>query len=238
MTTCFHIDDYCDHEQSIFRSAGMKGEVVCTKNPTEVPYMPWALKINPSLYVIYVLRDPRGVIVSKHKRSPDTYYSSLGVWQEYDSYRKHLMRHERFLVVKYEDLVSNPDQVQCSIRSFLPFLNQKCLFSEFHQYAAPSESTTNAMNGLRPISTDRLKGWQMHLPRVKAQLERFGDISDDLVELGYESDSAWKQQLEGVEAKSYESVLDKKLRPSFSLKMKYRIFRKMVVYTFERLLGR
>jgi len=241
MTTCFHVDNYCGHEQSIFRSAGMTGEVVCTKNPSEVPYMPWALKVNPNLYVIYVLRDPRAVVVSKHskhKQSPDMYYSCLGVWKNYEAYRKRLMAHERFLVVRYEDLVSNPDHEQSRINSFLPFLDRKCSFSAFHEHAAPSESTTVAMNGLRPVSTGRLKGWQKHLPRLKAQLERFGNISDDLVELGYEPNAAWEQQLEGVVAASYDSVLDKRLKSLSSLKMKYRIFRKITVYILERLQGK
>lgn len=234
MTTCFRIDDFCAHERSIFRTAGMHGEVVCTKNPREVPYMPWALRLNPNLYVIYVLRDPRSVIVSKHKQFPGQYYSNLGVWREFESYRGRLEGHQRFLMIKYEDLVTMPDAVQEKIRVFLPFLEEHCLFSEFHRHATPSDRTSLALNGLRPVSTDRLMEWQKHLPRVKAQLQRFGDISAALVELGYETDSKWEDQLEDVVPQHFDSVLDETWRSASTFKMQYRIFRKIVVYAVER----
>jgi hypothetical protein len=216
----------------------MHGEVVCTKNPREVPYMPWTLRLNPDLYVIYVLRDPRSVIASRHKQFPDQYYSSLRVWREFESYRRKLEGHKRFLVVKYEDLVTTPDVVQERIRSLLPFLKEICLFSEFHRYAKPSERTSLALNGLRPISADRLMEWKNHLPRIKAQLERFGDISTELVVLGYEPDSKWKDQLRDVEPLYVDSVLDETWRSALTFKMKYRIFRKAMVYALERLLRR
>jgi hypothetical protein len=238
MTTCFRIDDFCAHERSLFRTAGMHGDVVCTKNPREVPYMQWALLLNPDLYVIYVLRDPRSVIVSKHRQSPDQYYSSLKVWREFESYRRKLEGHQRFLVVKYEEFVTAPDVVQERIRLLLPFLEERCSFSEFHRYASPSERTARALNGLRPVSADRLVEWEKHLPRVKAQLQRFGDISAELVELGYEPDSNWMDQLRGVEPMYFDSVLDDTWRSMSTFKMKYRVFRKVVVYAVERLLHR
>ena len=200
--------------------------------------MSWALRLNPDLYVIYVLRDPRSVIVSRHKQSPDQYYSSLRVWREFESYRKKLEGHKRFLVIKYEELVTAPDVVQERIRLLLPFLEEICLFSEFHCYAKPSERTTRALNGLRPISADRLMEWQKHLPRIKAQLERFGDISTELVALGYEPDSKWTDQLRDVKPRYFDSVLDETWRSVSTFKMKYRIFRKVVVYAVERLLRR
>jgi hypothetical protein len=200
--------------------------------------MPWTLRLNPDLFVIYVLRDPRSVIVSKHQQLPGQYYSCLKVWREFESYRRKLEGHKRFLVVKYEELVTAPDVVQERISSFLPFLEEICLFSEFHRYAKPSERTTRALNGLRPVSADRLLEWQKHLPRVKAQLECCGDISTELVELGYESDSKWKDQLGDVEPMHFDSVLDETWSSVSTFKMKYRILRKVMVYALERLLHR
>jgi hypothetical protein len=216
----------------------MHGDVLCTKSPREVPYMPWTLRLNPDLFVIYMLRDPRNVIVSKHRQAPDKYYTSLAVWQEFESYRRRLEEHPRFLVVKYEELVTEPDTVQEKIRTLMPFLEGRCLFSEFHHYARPSERTSRALNGLRPVSADRLLEWKKHLPRVKAQLERFGEISAELVELGYEPDAKWRDQLRDVEPQSFDSVLDDSWRSASTVKMKYRIFRKIVFYAVERLLHR
>lgn len=200
--------------------------------------MPWTLMLNPNLYVIYLLRDPRSVIVSKHKQSPDQYYSSLKVWREFESYRRKLEGHKRFMVVKYEDLVTTPDVVQKSIVSRFPFLGKRCLFSEFHHYAKPSERTSAALNGLRPVSADRLMEWKNHLPRIKAQLERFGDISSELVELGYEPDLSWKDQISSVTPMYFDSVMDETWHSASTFKMKYRIFRKVFVYAVEMLLNR
>ena len=238
MTTCFRIDDFCAHERSIFRTAGMHGEVICTKNPREVPYMPWTLRLNPDLFVIYVLRDPRGVVVSKRGPSANNYYSNLGVWRKFESYRRKLEGHRRFLVIKYEELVTEPDVVQEKIRSLFPFLEVRCSFAEFHRHARPSERTVRAMHGLRPVSADRLLEWEKHLPRIRAQLERFGDISSELVELGYEPDAQWKDRLRDVEPQCFDSVLDESWRSPSTFKMKYRIFRKVMVYAMERLLRR
>jgi hypothetical protein len=91
---------------------------------------------------------------------------------------------------------------------------------------------------LRPVSADRLMEWKKHLPRVKAQLQRFGDISTELVELGYEPDSKWTGQLGEVEPMYIDSVLDDTWRSMSTFKMKYRVLRKVVVYAVERLLHR
>lgn len=233
MTTCFEIDDFCDHERSIFRASDFKGDVVCTKNPREIPYVSWLLRCNPELYVIYVLRDPRSVVCSKHKKDPDNYYSSLKVWQESEALRSALVGHSRFLTVKYEDLVSTPDCVQKEIEDYMPFLQRKCAFSDFHKFAQPSELTLRALNGLRPIDNKRVSGWQEHLPRLKAQLNRYGNISSELIQLGYEADRQWEQVLSGVDAAFEKSVLDETYRSVNSLKMKYRVFRKVFYYACE-----
>ncbi|MFC1778880.1 sulfotransferase [Thermodesulfobacteriota bacterium] len=238
MTTCFKIDSYCEHEQSIFKVNKMKGDVVCTKSPREMPYMPWLLRVDPELHVIYMLRDPRSVVVSKHKKAPDQYYSNLKVWKANEHYRKQINDHKRFLVIKYEDLVMSPDIIQKTIEESFPFLLETAPFSEFHKRANPSLLTTRALNGLRPISNNRIDSWQNHLPRVKAQINRYGDISDDLIELGYETSFLWQEKLKDIEPDYYESIQDEHYTYFNTLKMKYRIFRKTVFYIFEKLLSR
>ncbi len=238
MTSCFAIDSYCEHEQSVFNDSGLSGNVICTKRPREIPFMRWAMAVNPDLYVIYVLRDPRDVVVSRHKKAAGQFYTSLKVWKESEKCRSGLLGHKRFLVVTYEDMVGKPELVQRAIEGFLPFLQKKADFSHFHQHAKPSGSTAAALNGLRPLDVSRVSVWQQYLPRLKAQFQRYGDISSDLVALGYESDGTWLEVLEGVEADNVESVMDDNYLPVFSLKMRWRVFRKVFFYALAGLFSR
>lgn len=234
MTTCFRIDGYCEHEKSIFRAHQLSGEVVCTKSPLEVPYVAGLLRLDPALSVIYLLRDPRSVVCSRHGKARDSYFSNLQVWQEFEAHRLALEGHPRFLTVRYEDLVSHPDREQERIRKFLPFLEQVHQFSQFHLHAKPSADTHTALNGLRPISADGLDRWRQELPRLKAQINRHGSISAALIRAGYETDSAWEQLLEGVAPGDAASVMDADFTSGHSAKMRYRVLRKLFAYAAGR----
>jgi len=233
MVNCFYIDDYCSHEQSIFRSLKLSGSLVCTKNPREVPYAKGILTINPDLYVLYVLRDPRNVITSKHGKSGDLYYSALYVWNEYEEFKEKLQNHPRFIIVKYEDIVNNPDLLQKQLMEKLHVLKFKHKFSEFHLHASPSGSTTDALNGLRPITNSGLDKWKQHLPRIEAQIKAYGNISKKLIDLGYEKNNKWEDLLDGVPLGETISEIDSNFNSAYTAKMKYRIFRKLFVYLIQ-----
>ncbi|MDA9867776.1 sulfotransferase, partial [Gammaproteobacteria bacterium] len=70
---------------------------------------------DPNLYVIYVTRDPRDVIVSRHGKSEDMYYSNIRLWRELHACARSLFGHDRFLNIRYEDFVNNPDATQSQI---------------------------------------------------------------------------------------------------------------------------
>ena len=55
-----------------------------------------------------------------------------------------------------------------------------------------------SLNGARPFDVSRLDGWRSHLPRVKGQLEAHPDLTQSLIDFGYETDDAWTALLEGV----------------------------------------
>jgi sulfotransferase family protein len=237
MISCFHIDNHCEHEKSIFRSVDMRGDVVCTKNPREAVYMSGAMAVNPNLYVIYVLRDPRSVICSKHLKDPSKYYSNLKVWKESETCRRRLEGRQRFLTVKYEDLVDDPNALQEVIMRAFPFLKKKHDFSEYHQVATPSELTERALNGVRPIDSAQKYTWKSCLPRIKSQCEKHGSISDELVSLGYENTDHWEKLLDSVDSINSESILDKEYRSIKSLKIKRRYLSKNCIYMFQCLMN-
>jgi hypothetical protein len=199
MSSCFQIDHYIDHEERIFVRPPARGNIFLTKCPKDILVVGPLLSVNPDLYVIYMLRDPRDIICSKHGMDPDRYWASLRYWKTYTLYGRKLQNHARFITIRYEDLVADPDAVQDKLMKQMPFLVKKARFSEYHQIAQPSSSYLEALHGVRPIAPVSRGNWRNHLARVAGQLQLHGPIAPDLIEYGYEQDDAWLKALEGVE---------------------------------------
>ena len=200
MINCFQFDAYADHEMSILDIPNVDVDRFCSKNPIELEFAARMLKRDPELWVICMVRDPRDVVVSQHRKKPGLYWNNLRKWNaEFLKYQQ-VEESDRFIVIRYEDLVGNPDDIQEMIRERIPFLEQTERFSNFHCIAKPGKKVDDALGGVREISDSSVGNWQNHLPRVKAQLEIHGDITGPLIQLGYETDACWKACLDGIEA--------------------------------------
>lgn len=199
MSACCQFDRLYGHETRFNRTSASEGQTLLTKRPKDTQFMPKVLSSVPDFWVIYCLRDPRDVVVSKHRIAGDKYYSNLRLWKEQHAFAQKMQGHKRFITVRYEDLVRDPDAVQGQIQAQIPWL--KCLhpFSDYHQHATLSPQSERAMHGLRSINTDSIGRWHDNLPRIAGQMERHGDISNLLIECGYESDTSWLSELAGVE---------------------------------------
>ena len=198
MVTCLKVDKHYDHEVRFNLVTADDGDIVITKRPKDTMYMP-AVIDDPELYVLYVMRDPRDVIVSRHGKNKDMYYSNIRLWREMHGYAKEISGHERFLQVGYEEFVSSPDVVQEQITTKFPWLETLHKFSDYHLHANVSEKSKLAMNDVRPIAPTSVGKWKQNLPRIKAQQEIHGSLTPDLIECGYESSADWEQVLNGVE---------------------------------------
>ena len=152
-----------------------------------------------NLYAIYMLRDPRDMVVSRHGADAKRYWASLKYWKTYTPYARRLDSHSRFIMVRYEDLVAQPDAVQAHLMERMPFLVSRGPFSQYHELAQPSEAAMKALRGVRPVSSASVGSWRKHLPRVVGQLQRHGSITEDLIAYGYEEDDTWERELEGIE---------------------------------------
>jgi hypothetical protein len=192
------VDKHYDHEVRFNLVRAQDGQIVITKRPKDTMYMP-AVIDDPELYVIYLLRDPRDVIVSRHGKDKGMYYSNIRLWRELHEVAKSIASHERFLEVRYEEFVSQPDAVQQQIAAKFPWLKKKHNFSEFHQHAVVSDKSKLAMNDVRPIAPSSVGKWTSNLPRIQAQQLTHGSLSPDLIACGYETSSIWEQVLNGVE---------------------------------------
>jgi hypothetical protein len=198
MVTCFEVDKHYDHEVRFNLVRAQDGQIVITKRPKDTMYMP-AVIDDPDLYVIYLLRDPRDVIVSRHGKDKGMYYSNIRLWRELHEIAKSIASHERFLEVRYEEFVSQPDAVQRQIAAKFPWLKKKHNFSEYHRHAEVSDKSKLAMNDVRPIAPSSVGKWTSNLPRIQSQQLTHGSLSPDLIACGYETSPIWEQVLTGVE---------------------------------------
>lgn len=211
--SCFDIDCSCDHEASISRSNSSFGKCnnVLTKLPSSTHKLRTILDNVKNIYVICVIRDPRDMIVSFHGKHPDIYYCGLNFWLNFLSDYEKLKNHPRFILIRYEDFTKNPNEIQKQIEQKIPFLKHKHKFSEYHLYAKPDDDTLKALKKLRPIESKGIGTWKKHLPRIKQQLIKYGDISDSLIQFGYEESAEWKKTLENISVQEFKSYKDESI---------------------------
>jgi hypothetical protein len=205
IAACCKVDFAVAHEQSIYDGPDHAGKVFLSKKPHDILWAEAVLRRMSDLYVIYMLRDPRDVVVSKHDHDPSHYWVGLNFWKNYTPLAKRIEDHPRLVVVRYEELVTDPSSIQRLLAKRFPFLRQAAAFAEFHLYARPSEAADKALGGVRSVSTASIGRWKKHLPRLTRQLQQHGSISHALIEWGYEMDCQWEMQLKTVEPDTSES---------------------------------
>jgi hypothetical protein len=198
MRVCFAIDAYRPHEAKL-RDCVWGKKIYLSKRPSDILEVGPRLLLDPRLTVICMMRDPRDVIVSRHNKMPDKYYTSLNTWKDRVCYIRPLLHHPRFVFIRYEDLVAAPDSCQQFIMRRLPYLEARALFSTFGQSVTVSDASSMALGRVREMKTDRIANWKKHKPRVVGQLQQFGPITDELIEFGYESDDRWLEELKSVD---------------------------------------
>ena len=198
MRICFDIDAFEPHESPLWKMR-RDASIYLTKRPNDIMYLGARLALDPRLTIICMMRDPRDVIVSKHQIRPDQYFTSLGRWKYRLRFVEKYTHHPRFIIVKYEDFIRDPDGTQAFLLSKIPFLKKKRDFSEFHQSSDISKGSAKALGGLRPIDARNIANWKNHLPRLVEQINRYGGIDSDLIRYHYETDSEWAKELSGVE---------------------------------------
>lgn len=198
MATCFRSSEYCAHEMSIFEPLEQTGDVYFSKQPNDIKQLKHIFARDQNLYVIYMGRDPRAVITSEHKESPDQYFCNYRVWSECDRASQYYLGHPRFLHLRYEDLVADPDSAQDVIKSQFNFLHYQHPFSEYQKFAEPSEAASTAMNGLREVNTSSVDKWREHLPHLAKQYQLHPELADDLIRLRYEPNQSWLVELSRI----------------------------------------
>ena len=208
MRSSFKCSGDSAHERSILFPPPTNPSVYISKCPGEVGLLAPLLDADNDLYGVHIYRDPRSVICSIHGKATECYATNFPSWKRAQVAAGSLRWHPRFLEIRYEQLIENPDSIQGVIESALPFLERRGCFSSYHERARPSEDAVQALNGFRRVDPGRMDSWKNHLPRVKEQLARHPEMADMLIELGYENDHSWTGQLSDVASGNFRAWED------------------------------
>lgn len=199
MRTCFNFAGCVPQESSVLEPPPQPCSTMLGKRPGDHVFMAPVLEAAEGHWFLFMLRDPRDVVVSRHRRAPDRYWANLQHWRAADASIRQVVDHPRVLVVRYESLVTEPDRAQEDIARRLPFLSQLCLFSRFHEHSQPSAMSLRAMGPVRPPAPDSIGSWRQHKARLKGQLSIHGSISQELIHWGYERNEDWLNELAAIE---------------------------------------
>lgn len=230
MVTCFRVDKHYDHEIRFHLVTGEDGQIVITKRPKDTMYMPALIDDDPELYVIYLLRDPRDTICSRHGKNKRIFYSNIRLWRQMHGYARQMAGHERFLEIRYEDFVHDPDATQQKIMARFPWLEKLHDFSRYHEHATVSQKSETAMGSVRPIAPTSVGVWTQQPGRIKAQQMIHGSLTPDLIDCGYETTGDWEKVLEGVEPDFTKSLYPERLYPWSRLSQFLNGLRKVAQY--------
>lgn len=195
------------------------GDTICSKNPQDYRLVKHIIDKDSGIWFISMLRDPRDVITSRHNKRPGIYWTNLRQWQDWLNETTPFKQHDRFIEVRYEELVTDPDTVQQQLSEQIPFLQMTHPFSDYHKFAKPSLQSLEAMGSIRAVNNNSVGNWRKHLPRLAGQLQIHGPVTRELIELGYENDDQWLKLLDGITPDTRPGVWPEFLSPEYIRQM-------------------
>lgn len=198
------------------------------KTPSYEKHLEFINELFPSCKVIYVLRDGRDVAASHRENwGREGFFRSLYQWPLTVRERHHyagIVGAERFLEVKYEELVSNPRPVLEGLMEFLEADWDNALLnsSAYQHVTKVSHGSDRPMN---PVTPKKIGSWKGRLAWHERVLVNLA-FRRQLIDLGYiGSGSHGNSWLKGVEqwmvvlgyVGSKLALVNKRIRNSTSL---------------------
>lgn len=139
------------------------------------------------------VRDPRSVLTSKFATKPG-HFVPAQKWRAVYEHIQYVRQFQDVILVEYRDLVENPNRVQEQLAAFIGCASR----TRFDQFlgAVPEHFDTRALNGVRPLDPASIDRWRRpeHRDRIRAILQEIPELPQRLIEMGYESDTAWTQE--------------------------------------------
>jgi hypothetical protein len=180
LKTCYKLEFSSEHEESLVGRPSRAVDLYLTKYPFDLFRIEPSIYVDSNLYIIYLIRDPRDVICSRHGKDSSNYWVGLKYWNLFLPVYQRLRRHDRFIPLKYEEFVEHPGATQDVLENALPLGKRKHDFINYQNHAEVSDDAEDALGGVRPISAKSVGRWRRHRSRVAGQIELHGDITEDL----------------------------------------------------------
>lgn len=145
--------------------------------------------------VVDIVRDPRDVLVSVHHSDPDRYYvSPERLSRQFHQVEWLRQRAPRFVQVRYEDILREPDAEQRRLGEALGLVPES-RFSEYPRFMRPERlvgdprylaEQERAAKGTRPLDASTIGRWRTTDPAyVERALDSYPEIGRILRARGY-----------------------------------------------------
>ena len=158
------------------------------KTPLNTNFIRYIYPEFPNAKYIFLVRDPRDVALS-YKKYLGFNFFTFGIWKWQDSVKAYnfLKKRGDVLLVKYEDLVADPDQEVKRIITYLDLDQDKT--SDMEKVSAKQmgvEDDYHHKNLKKPISTRSVGNWKNKL--LEEEKKYFnGDMIAKMQKFGYKS---------------------------------------------------
>ncbi|MFM9058710.1 MAG: sulfotransferase domain-containing protein [Planctomycetaceae bacterium] len=117
------------------------------------------LRASPAIKVLWMLRDPRDVLTSRHPAAPDAFYVSPGrLIQSLELYLR-FKDEPQILPIRYEELVLSPAAVQAGIAEAFQIEPSRA-FTECHRHFPQFYQNIRAMHSIRPLDRGGVGRWR------------------------------------------------------------------------------
>ena len=234
MITGFQFSKVFNNETSLFLLPENipADTTMCSKNPQDYRLVEYIIDKDSDIWFISLLRDPRDVVTSRHNKRPGVYWTNLRQWRDWLNKTVPFKQHDRFIEVRYEELVKDPVQLQLAER--LRFLQMTHRFSDYHKFTKPSVQSLEAMGSVRAVNNDSVGNWRNNLPRLAGQLKIHGPVTEELIHLGYENDDQWLTLLNGITPDTRPGVWPEFLSPEYIRQMQKQHQARLRIYLEKR----
>lgn len=141
----------------------------------------------PDAALIHIVRDPRAVTASLKRvpfGSPEA-LANARVWTAHVGAARRAQSRANYLLVKYEQLVSDPE---AELRRIMGFVGEEFAASMLEADAAPGGTPWWSQRAHRPIQTDRIAKWRIELTRSEAALVEWL-AGPTMTQLGYATEA-------------------------------------------------
>lgn len=140
----------------------------CEKTPVHMLYLPHIAKLFPEAKFIFLVRDPRDICLSL-KKVPFNAGSTVSIARRWKRYARLSVSYQRqyqgkLLVVKYEDLIRQPERQIMKICQFLNIDYQSDMLKQENGPATfDGEKEYWKLNAIKPIDKNNYDKWRYEM---------------------------------------------------------------------------